>query len=85
MEKSFNKSENIRKATEIYKNDPKLIIRFTAIIYYYASQLIINRLTENYRPISDIYTFSQRFTPVEEYVLIIYISQIYRSGLALII
>jgi DNA integrity scanning protein DisA with diadenylate cyclase activity len=74
MEKSFNKSENIRKATEVYKNNPKFIIRSTAIIYYYAPQSIINRLTEKYRSVFNKYTFSQCLTLIEEYVLIIYIS-----------
>jgi hypothetical protein len=74
MEKFLNKSENIRKAIEIYKNDPKFIIRFAAIIYYYVSQLIINRLIEKYRSASDIYVFFQRLTFIEKYILIIYIS-----------
>jgi hypothetical protein len=85
MEKFLNKSENIRKATEAYKNDPKFTIRSAAIIYHYAPQSIINRLTEKHRSASDIYTPSQRFTPVEKYILIIYISQTYRSSLALTI
>jgi hypothetical protein len=85
MEKSLNTSENIRKAIEIYKNNPKFTIRSDATIYHYISQLIINRLTEKYRLISNIYISSQRLTSVEKYILIIYISQTYRSDLALII
>jgi DNA integrity scanning protein DisA with diadenylate cyclase activity len=74
MEKFLNKLENIRKIIEIYKNDSKFIIRFTAIIYYCVSQLIINRLTEKYRSAFDIYVSFQRLISVEEYVLIIYIT-----------
>jgi hypothetical protein len=74
MEKSLNKSENIRKIIEIYKNNPKFIIRFAAIIYYCISQSIINRLTEKYRSVSNIYASSQRLIFVEKYVMIIYIS-----------
>jgi DNA integrity scanning protein DisA with diadenylate cyclase activity len=74
MEKSFNKSENIRKAIEVYKNNPKFTIRSAATIYYYISQLITNRLTEKYRSVSDIYIFFQRLISIEEYVLIVYIS-----------
>ncbi len=85
MKKSLNKSENIRKATETYKNNPKFVIRFTATIYHCAPQSIINRLTEKYRPAPNIYTSSQRLTPVKKYVLVAYITQIYRSSLALII
>jgi hypothetical protein len=74
MEKFLNKSENIRKATETYKNDPKFTIRAAATINHYAPQSIINRLTEKHQSTSDIYAFSQRLTPVEEYILIIYIA-----------
>jgi hypothetical protein len=74
MEKSLNKSENIRKTTEVYKNNPKFTIRSAATIYHYISQSIINRLTEKYRPISNIYASSQRLIFIEKYILIIYIS-----------
>jgi hypothetical protein len=74
MEKSLNKSENIRKTIEIYKNDPKFIIRFAATIYYYIPQSIINRLIEKYGSVSDIYAFSQYLISLEKYVLITYIS-----------
>jgi hypothetical protein len=74
MEKSLNKSENIRKAIEVYKNDPKFTIRAAATIHYYTPQSIINRLTEKHQPASDIYTSAQRLTPIEKYVLIIYIA-----------
>jgi hypothetical protein len=74
MKKSFNKSENIRKTIEAYKNNPKFTIRSAAIIYYYAFQSIINRLTEKYRSVSNIYASSQRLIFIEKYILIIYIS-----------
>jgi hypothetical protein len=74
MEKSLNKSENIRKATETYKNDPKFTIRSAAIIYYYTSQSITNRLIEKHRSASNIYIYFQRLTPIEKCVLIIYIT-----------
>jgi hypothetical protein len=73
MEKTFNKSENIRKAAETYKNDSELSLRNAIEFYFYALQLIINYLNNKHRSAPNVYIFSQRLTSVEESVLIIYI------------
>jgi hypothetical protein len=85
MEKTLNKSENIRKTVEIYKNDSELSLRDITKFYPYTSQSIINYLNNKYRLTPNVYASSQRLTPVEKNILIVYIIQTYRSDFALII
>jgi hypothetical protein len=52
MEKILNKSENIRKAAEIYKNNPEFSLQNAAKFYSCVLQSIINYLNNKYRSIS---------------------------------
>jgi hypothetical protein len=73
MKKSLKKSESIRRAVEIYKNDPKLTIRKVATIYQYTPQSGLNHLHDQIQDAPRFCVSPQKITSVEENILIEYI------------
>jgi len=56
MNKALNKSENIQKAAEAYKNDPNLNIRRAAAIYNITPNSVSNYLNSRIKSAPDYFT-----------------------------
>ncbi len=57
MNKALNKSENIQKAAEAYKNDPNLNIRRAAAIYNMAPNSVSNYFNGRIKSAPDCFVF----------------------------
>ncbi len=70
MNKALNKSENIQKAAEAYKNDPNLNIRRAAAIHNMAPNSVSNYLNSRTKPAPDYFTFYQKLSLIKENILV---------------
>src|SRR6266498_3836271 len=85
MNKALNKSENIQKAAEAYKNNPNLSIRRAAAIYNVAPNSVSNYLNGRTKPAPDYFTSYQKLSSIEESVLVEHIMRGYHSNYLLTI
>ena len=77
MNKALNKSENIQKTAETYKNNPNLNIRRATAIHNIAPNLVSNYLNSRTKPTPDYFTSYQKLLSIKESVLVEYIIREY--------
>jgi len=85
MNKALNKSENIQKAAEAYKNDLNLNIRRAVVIHNIAPNSVSNYLNGRTKPAPDYFTSYQKLSSIKESVLVEYIIRGYYSDYLLTI
>ncbi|SRR6266536_1087178 len=85
MNKALNKSENIQKAAEAYKNDLNLNIRRAVVIHNIAPNSVSNYLNGRTKPAPDYFTSYQKLSSIKESVLVEHIMRGYYSGYLLTI
>ncbi len=85
MNKALNKSEAIKKAAEVYKNNLNLSFRRAAIIHDVAPNSIRNYLNGQTKPTPDYFASYQKLSPIEESVLVEHIMRGYHLGYPLTI
>jgi hypothetical protein len=83
MDKAIQKSKAIEKAVLAYNNDPSLSYRRAAVIYNMAPNSVINRYSKKTISTPDIFITNQKFSPVEEAVLIEYSVEYYNQDFLL--
>src|SRR6266536_5264946 len=85
MNKALNKSENIQKTAEAYKNNPNLNIRRATTIHNITPNSVSNYLNSRTKPAPDYFTSYQKLSLIEESVLVEHIIRGYHSGYLLTI
>ncbi|SRR6266536_4437044 len=85
INKALNKSENIKKPAEAYKNDPNPNIRRATAIHNITPNSVSNYLSGKTKSAPDYFTSYQKLSSIEESVLIKHIMRGYYSGYPLTI
>ncbi len=85
MNKAFNKSEAIKKAAEVYKNNPNLNFRRAATIHDVTFNSIRNYLNDQTKSAPNCFTSYQKLSPIEESVSVEYIMRGYHLNYLLTI